>query len=192
MKTITLKKNQSYYLDNRFFIIKSGKIITKDILETGRVIINETPLGSGEILGNFFKFLLISGFKIPEIDIEIIALENNTILEEFIITEKTLEENIYLQKIIYFLLKKVLLKLLYQLYDTKGYVLAILKLQKKSKRFIPKKHIRYENFNISKSQFYLIYNKLKKENYISEIDNRIYFNNKKIDKYLNLLGEVSR
>lgn len=192
MRMVTLQKNQSYFLDEKFFIVKSGKIITRDILETGRIITNETYLSTGEIVGNFFKFLLISDFKIPDIEIEIVAIEDDTVLEELVITEQHLQQNPYLQKIIYFLLKKVLLKLLYQLYDTKGYLLAVLKLYKKTKKFIYRKDIHYENFNISKSQFYLTYNKLKKENYITEVNEKVYFNNKKIDKYLNLLGEVKR
>ena len=56
--------------------------------------------------------------------------------------------------------------------------------------YVYKKEISYENFNISKSQFYLIYSNLKKENFLSEVDNKIFLNLKKIDPYLEKLGET--
>lgn len=180
MKEIILQKNECYFLDSKFFIIKSGKVVT-----------NEIYLSSGEIIGNFFKFLKISDFDIPDLEVEVEALENNTVLEELIITEEKIKEDIYLKKLITVLLKKALLKLIYQLYDTKGYVLAILKLQKSDKSYIPKDEIHYNNFNISKSQFYLAYKNLKKDKYIIEINDKIFFNNQKVNDYLNLLGEVA-
>lgn len=190
MKNIHLEKNQIYILGEKIYIIKSGKIITKDILETGKIIKNEIQLSAGEIVGNFFKFSLLSDFKISDMEIEIMAVEDKTVLEELPITKEYLQKNPYLQKIIYFLLKKVLLKIFYQLYDTKGYVLAVLKLLQKDKKFIYRKDIHYENFNISKSQFYFVYNALKKENYFVEVNDRVYFNKKKMDNYLNLLGDI--
>ena len=191
MKEIILQKNECYFLDSKFFIIKSGKVVTREILETGKVVTNEIYLSSGEIIGNFFNFLKISDFDIPDLEVEVEALENNTVLEELIITEEKIKEDIYLKKLITVLLKKALLKLIYQLYDTKGYVLAILKLQKSDKSYIPKDEIHYNNFNISKSQFYLAYKNLKKDKYIIEINDKIFFNNQKVNDYLNLLGEVA-
>lgn len=189
MGEIILNKNEHYFLDSKFFIIKSGRIATKEILETGKVITNEVHLSSGEIVGNFFKFLKISDFKIPEMEIEVKSLEDETVLEELVITEEKIKKDTYLKQLITVLLKKVLLKLIYHLYDTKGYILAVLKLQKNERDYIYKEDVHYENFNISKSQFYLAYKTLKKEKYILEINGKIFFNIKKVDNYLNLLGE---
>lgn len=184
MKNIILQKRQSKLTDKKIFIVKSGKIITRDILETGKVITNESYLTAGELVCNFSKFLLLQDFKVPEIEVEIVAMENNTILEELNVTVDELMGNSYSQKIICSLLKKVSLKLFYQLYDTKGYVLAVLKLYRERKKFIYKADIHYENFNISKSQFYLIYRNLKKESFLTEVNDKVYLNSKKIDWYL--------
>lgn len=98
--------------------------------------------------------------------------------------------DIYIQKIFSQLVKKAIIKFLQQLYNTKGYILAILKLHLNDNGYVYKKEISYENFNISKSQFYLIYSNLKKENFLSEVDNKIFLNLKKIDPYLEKLGET--
>lgn len=189
MKEITLKKDEYYFLDGKFFMIQSGKISTREILETGGSVANELYLSAGEIVGNFFKLLKVSGFEVPDIEIEVKAVENNTVLKEFTITEEKLIENESLRQLIMFLLKKSLLKLLYQLYDTKGYVLAVLKLYTNNKKYVKREDIYYGNFNISKSQFYLAYRKLRREGYIKEVNERIYFDKEKVRRYLKLLGE---
>ena len=65
--------------------------------------------------------------------------------------------------------------------------MSILKLYNNDSGFISKKELNYENFNISKSQFYLIFSKLKKEKYILDDSEGIYLNLKKIDSYLSKL-----
>ena len=116
-------------------MITKGKVITKDILASGKIISNENCLREGELIGNFFNISSNSNLKLPEIDIEVEALEETT-LEEFKFS---------------------------------------------------KKEISYENFNISKSQFYLIYSKLKKEKYVTEDKNIIKLDIEKINEYLNHL-----
>lgn len=189
MNTILLNQNDKYYLDGKFYIVKSGRIISRDILETGKIVTYENYLTSGEIIGNFFKFIKGNNFYIPDIDIEIEALENNTVLEEFEINYNNLSKDLFISKIIDSLVKKTLIKFFYQLYDKQGYILAVLKLYNNENGFISKKEINYENFNISKSQFYLILAKLKKEKYILEFNDSLYLNLKKIDSYLSKLGE---
>ena len=189
MKEVTLKKDEYYFLDGKFFIIQSGRVSTREILATGGSVAHELYLSTGEIIGNFFKLLKISDFDIPDIEIEVKAVEDNTVLKEFIITDRKLEENEYLKQLIMFLLKKSLLKLLYQLYDTKGYVLAVLKLYTNNKKYVKREDIYYGNFNISKSQFYLAYRKLRREKFIKEVNEKIYFDKEKVRKYLKLLGE---
>ncbi|MGL5413958.1 hypothetical protein [Cetobacterium sp.] len=181
---IKLNSNERYYLDGRFFLIKKGKIITKDILENGKIISNENCLREGEIVGNFFDFLKCQYLSVPKIDIEVEALED-TILEEFRFSQLEIINNIIFEKMLSQLIKKSTIKFLYQLYDTKGYILAILKLYANEKGIIPKKEISYENFNISKSQFYAIYSKLKDSEFLSMNKDEIKLNISKIDKYLN-------
>lgn len=188
MDTILLNKNDKYYLDGKFYIIKSGKIISRDILENGKIITYENYLAAGEIIGNFFKFINIKDIYIPDIDIEIEAVEDETLLEEFELNYNTLSyKESSASKVIDHLIKKNLIKFFYQLYDKQGYILAILKLYNNENGFIYKKDINYENFNVSKSQFYLILSKLKKEKYILDMQDCIYLNLKKIDSYLSNL-----
>ena len=182
---IKLNPHEKYYLDGRFFLIKKGKVITKDILPNGKVISNENCLREGEIVGNFFNFLKCEYLSVPEIDIEVEALEK-TILEEFKFSHPEIISNVIFEKMLSQLIKKSTIKFLYQLYDKKGYMLAILKLYADSKGKIPKKEINYENFNISKSQFYVLFSKLKQERFLKEEKNDIFLNLEKIDSFLNL------
>lgn len=182
--TVILNKFDNYSLGGKFFLIKKGKVISRDVLETGKVITNENYLKEGEIIGNFFDFLPQGNLLVPEIDIEVEALEDNTILEEFNFCSKEITKNIYLEKMIIQLIKKSMIKFFYQLYDTKGYILAILKLSADDNGVIAKKEINYENFNISRSQFYFHYSNLKKENFIKEKDKNVYLNLDKINDYL--------
>lgn len=190
MSIITLNKRDRYYLDGKFYIVKKGKAITRDILENGKVVTNENCLSSGEIIGNFFKLTNSTDIYIPEIEVEVEALEDNTILERLEFNPNQLKSHAFFSKIVDQLVKKSLIKFFYQLYDTQGYILAILKLYNNDNGFILKKDITYENFNISRSQFYLILAKLKKEKYVLEVNDSIYLNLKKIDLYLASLGEA--
>ena len=38
MNIISLNKTERYYLDGKFYIIKKGKIISRDILENGKIL----------------------------------------------------------------------------------------------------------------------------------------------------------
>lgn len=191
MNIISLDKQQRYFLDGKFFLVKKGRIIARDILENGKIITNENYLIEGDLIGNFFTLLPRRDLFIPEIEIEIEALENNTILEEFKFSSEEIFCNVYSEKVVIQLIKKSIFKFFYQLYDTKGYILAVLKLYLNNRTFISKKEIHYENFNISKSQFYLIYSKLKKENFIIESNNKIFLNLDKVNSYLEELGEYN-
>lgn len=184
IKTITLNKKDRYFLDGKFFIVKKGKLISRDILETGKIITNENCLKEGELIGNFFEFLPKNNLMVPEVDIEVEALEDETILEEFKFSSSDILKNIYLEKIISQLIKKSMIKFFYQLYDTKGYIMAILKLYADNNGKILKSEINYENFNISRSQFYLIYSNLKKEKFIFEKEAVVYLDLSKINDYL--------
>lgn len=185
MCSIILKKSEKYFLDKKYFLVKNGKVRSWDILENGKNVINENIFKKGEIIGNFFN-CLSKDIKIlvPEVGIEIEALENETELEEIDIPLKDLIKNSYLEKIINHLIRTNFIKFLYQLYDTKGYILAILKFYADGDEKLLKTELKYENFSISKSQFYLVYSKLKEEKYIKEREKSIYLNIRKIDNYL--------
>lgn len=183
MNNITLRRNEKYFLDEHFLMIKKGKIVTRGILETGKVIANENCLEEGEIIGNFFNFLVEKSEMIPKIGIEIEALEDNCVLEQFNLPNKIFED-FYFQKLLFQLIKKSIIMFLYHLYGKKGYILATMKLYVNEEGYIPKKNIKPENFNISRSQFYLLCGKLKEEKFFYEKNNKIYMNMQKIDKYL--------
>lgn len=184
MKKVVLQKYDKFFLEGNFFLVKKGKVISREVLETGKAVSNENYIKEGEIVGNFFNFLSEKEKLVPEVEIEVEALENDTILEEFNLNTREIFNDKYIQKILDQLVKKSMIKFFYQIYDTKGYILIILKLCLNKEKYISKKEINYENFNISKSNFYLIYSKLKEEKFISERNNRIYLNVNKTDRYL--------
>lgn len=166
-KVVRLNKKERHFLDGKFFLIKKEKVISREILESGKIISNENCLKEGEIVGDFFRFLPDNRILIPETEVEIEALEDNSVLEEFDFSSEIILQNDSFKKIIQ-LIKKSIIKFFYQLYDTKGYILAVLKLYADSKGKIVKSEINYENFNVSRSQFYFIFSGLKKEKFISE------------------------
>lgn len=189
MERIILNRQDIYILDNRFFTVKSGKILIKNILENGKIITNECCFSQGDIIGNFFSFLDTKDLMIPEVDLEIEALEDNTILEELEINREKELENTIIKKLLDSIIRKILLDFYSQLYDLKGYMLSILKMYVNSENHILKKNIKYENFNISKSHFYLTLSKLKEEKFVIDKGKYIALNMKKIDKYLEMSEE---
>ena len=182
MQEIFLNKNDKYYVDDKFFLIKKGKVVTKDVLANGKVIANEYCLEEGEIIGNFFSFSN-ERFEIPEIHIEVDALEETELLE-FEFSKNEILNNKIFGKVLKQLVQRSVIKFLYQLYDTKGYIMAILKLYADGLGVIRKKEINYENFNISRSQFYLIFLNMKKEGYLKEDKEHISLDLQKINTYL--------
>ena len=122
-KTVLQPYEKFFLLREKIFILKDGKIITKSIMSNGKIISNNTCLKKGEILFNWFNFF--NEENNLEIEIEVEALEKTT-LEELTISKK-LDENIY-QKMLFQLIKKNIIELQYQLYDTKGYILTKLKI----------------------------------------------------------------
>lgn len=182
MQEIFLKKSEKYCIDDKFFLIKEGRVITKDVLANGKVIANECYLGEGEIIGNFFSFST-GRIELPEIHIEVDALEN-TKLVEFEFSKNDILTNQTFGKVLKHLVQRSVIKFLYQLYDTKGYIMSILNLYADSKGVVNKKDINYENFNISRSQFYLLLLNMKKDGYLKESNNHIHLNLEKINSYL--------
>lgn len=182
MQKIFLNKNEKYYIEDKFFLIKKGRVITKDILANGKVIANEYCVEEGEIIGNFFSFLN-EKFEIPELHIEVDALKETELLEFEFSKNEVLNNKIF-EKVLKQLIQRSVIKFLYQLYDTKGYIMAILKLYADEYGTIIKKEISYENFNISRSQFYLLFFNMKKEGYLKEDKKHINLNLEKINTYL--------
>lgn len=184
MKEIILKRQESYLLDNKFFMVKSGKIILRNILENGKVVTNEGCFLKGEIIGNFFNFLDIKNLSIPEVEIEVEALEDNTVLEEIKIDRMKVKENYFIKKLLDSIIKKILLDFYFQVYDLKGYMLSLLKLYIDKENKVLKKNIKPENFNMSKSHFYLMLSKIKTENFIIEKGKYIILDLNKVNEYL--------
>lgn len=186
MAKIVLGKKERYFLSNKLYLIINGSICAYDIFENGKVLPKETCFKKGEIIGNFFQYLPTDYFPLPlpDTEIEVVAMEDNTIIEEFSFEAKNISINLGLSKIIVQLLKENIFKLFYHLYDKKGYLLAILKFDADDKGMLLKEQIHYDNFLMSKSQFYNVYTILKEERYLKENGKNIQLNLKKIDKYL--------
>lgn len=183
-KQITLNKKQLYFLDQKFFLLKHGKIISRYILENGKIISNENCIKAGEFIGNFFSFLPTDLYFVPEFEVEIEALENNTILEEVDTNFFETLKNTPAEKIIIQLIRNTYIKYFQHLFNTKGYIMSVLKLYADASKTISKDEINPENFNVSRSLFYATYSTLKKENFITEKNKIIYLNSNKIDTYL--------
>lgn len=187
MAKIVLRKKERYFLSDKFYLVINGSICAYDIFENGKSLPKEGCFKKGEIIGNFFRCFPTENLPLPlpETEVEIVAMEDNTIIEEFKFEAKNISTNLGLSKIIVQLLKENIFKLLYHLYDKKGYLLAILKFYADDKGVLLREQIHYENFLMSKSQFYNIYTSLKEEKYLKEENKNVKLNLKKIDKYFN-------
>mgnify|MGYP001226806881 CR=1 FL=1 len=193
MARIVLNKKERYFLSDKFYQVVSGSLCAYDIFENGKSLPKEACFKKGEIIGNFFQCLPTENLPLPlpENEVEVIAMEDNTVIEEFRFEAKNIATNLGLSKIFTQLLKENIFKLFYHLYDKKGYFLAILRFYANEKGTLLREQIHYENFLMSKSKFYSIYTELKKEKYLKEIDRYIQLNLKKIDEYFtNNLSEV--
>ena len=73
MKTIVLKAQERFFLeDSTLFIVKKGAVVTRNILENGRVISNDNCLRKEELVFNCFNFLEKKEEKtLPKIEVEI-------------------------------------------------------------------------------------------------------------------------
>lgn len=180
MKKIILKSYERYsLLEEEVFILKKGKVITKSIASTGKIINNNTFLKEGEILFNWFDFS--DEENTLEIELEVEALENS-ILEkiEFF---KTKNQVLY-QKMLFQLMRKNILEMQYHLYNTKGYILVTLKKFACDNGGLDKRIMKPEYFNIGKSQFYKIYKEIKEDGFLIEKNAKMYLEFDKIKEYL--------
>lgn len=181
MEKIILESYEKFFLlEEKIFVLKEGKVITKSVAANGKIINNNTFLKKGEILFNWFNFF--DRKNEIEIEIEIEALEKS-ILEEMIVSNENINENIY-QIMLFQLMRKNILELQYQLYNTKGYILVTLKMYACDKGILDKRSVKPEYFNIGKTQFYKIYKEIKDEKFLIEKKQKVYLNIFKIDKYL--------
>lgn len=182
---VHLEKNEKLFLGNKFFIVKKGKVIVKNLLENGDIIVNESYVQVGEIIGNLFLLTEINYLKLPNIEIEIESLEK-VILEEINISKKEIFSNLILKKVFSQLIKQYIIKFLSHAYDAQKFILSLLRLNCDLNGIILKENINYEYFNISKSQYYLVLSNIKKQNLIKEDNKKFILDLKKIDKILSL------
>lgn len=168
---INLIENEIMLLDSNFFILKKGEIIVRYIFEDGKISNFEFPLNPGDINGNFFNLLSDDSPFYNEVTVEIQANKDSTI-EVFELDSNKVDFEI-LNKMILQLTKQLIIKLWFQLYSKENFILLLLRIYTKKYNKSLKKHIKYEIFNISRSQFYLLYSKLKKQKNIIEKLGRI-------------------
>lgn len=184
-KMVNLSKKEKYLIDDKCFLVKKGKVVTKDILKNGKAIGHELFIGKGEIIGNFFSSLdedINKHLCLTLVEVE--ALED-TELEELVMLENLIKRNDDLKRILLQFSKRTVLKYYQELYDTKGYILAVLKLHAGKNKALSKTEVRFDRFaNVSRSQFYRIYSDLKKEGYIIEEKDEIKLQIIKINQYL--------
>lgn len=180
MKKIVMQPYEKIFLsEKKIFTLKEGKIILKSIAPNGKIINNNMCLKKGEILFNWFNFF--EDKEKLEVEIEVEALEK-TELEEMVILNE-IKENIY-QSMLFQLMKKSILELQYQLYNTKGYILVTLKIYACERGKLNKKSINPEYFNVGKTQFYKVYKEIKVEEFVVEERGIVNLNIPKIDEYL--------
>lgn len=168
---LSLKAGESLFLYGGIYIIKSGKVLSKQIFDNGKVLLNTCYLEKGELIGNFFG--LSQDIPVPEFYIEIIATKD-TVLEKIHLSPlNTLKEGSIYQKIIYQLLIRINLEIHSKIVDKKEFILFISNLLSNPDGSVDKKIISPEIFNMSKSQYYLILSKLNEEKKISDGINKI-------------------
>lgn len=190
---MTLKASNTLELKNGFFLIKKGKVFVRSIFENGKIIGSNIIFQKGDIVGDFLKLVPIDieSFHL-NIILEIIAIEDCEFEKIEIPNFPNNDEqtNLY-EKIIFQLAKKHALDILYILLPKNLYIIAVLSLMSQQ-GIINKKNINPENFNMSKSQFYNLYSKIKKEKIFTEKKEQICLNLKEVaNKLDNFFLEVS-
>lgn len=171
MKTITLNKGKEFYIENKCYLILKGKGILKYIASTGKVVVNESVLKTDDVLYNiiFINENFISEHNsLKEAETLFKAFET-TVLKE-IELDKLYKEKLLLQISYYYILKE-----LHLLITTTEYLLITLK-RYSYNNIIDKTVIVYDDFNISRSQFYLIMQSFKKNKLLIEKNNNYILN----------------
>lgn len=182
-KKVILKKRERFFLEDKFYLVLKGSVSAYDLFENGKYLPKGGKFKEGDLIGNFF-LIQKNNLLLPEISVEIIALEEETILEEFKFEIDIFSKGSSFEKIIFQLIRENLFKMFYQLYDKKRYILSVLKFYADEKGALSKEHIRFENFTMSKSQFYSLYAELKKEKYVIEKKSQIFLNSEKIKEFI--------
>ncbi|MEG0236192.1 MAG: hypothetical protein RR523_08210 [Cetobacterium sp.] len=181
---VSLKKGEKLFLGNKFYVIKKGSVLLKKILENGKVISYENILKKDEIIGNFLALSERNFLILPEIEIEIEALEE-TLIEEIKISKNELNNNPIFKRLLNQLIKQYIIKFISHICDPVKVLLILLKINSDSNGVVEKKNVSYENLNMSRTQYYSILTLVKKENLLKEEKKRIILNLKKIDEKLN-------
>lgn len=177
---IFLAKRERFFLGERFFIIKKGVVKLHYLFESGKILNNECFLKKDEVIGNYL--LLDDGIKYFNFDIEVeIEIVEDTFLEEIFLFQFDMFKSSPIKSCFLTLVKHLSKNILRDILNSEKYILAILQMNSNSIGEISKNLIKFEYFNMSKSNFYLIYNKLKEKNYFIEKDQKIILNLEKID-----------
>ena len=79
---VILKKRERFFLEDKFYLISKGSVSAYDLFENGKYLPKGGKFKEGDLIGNFF-LIQKNNLLLPEISVEIIALEEETILEEF-------------------------------------------------------------------------------------------------------------
>lgn len=163
---INLIEDEIMLLDSNFFIVKKGEIIVRYIFEDGKILNFEFPLRAGEVNGNFFNLFPEDSPFYNEVTLEIQATQES-VIEVFELNSNKKDFEIF-NKIILQLAKQLVIKSWFQLYSKENFILLILRIYTQKYNKLLKKYVKHEIFNISRSQFYLLYSKLKKQKNIIE------------------------
>lgn len=188
--SLKLKKYESIYLeDDKVYTILSGKILARDIFSNGKILNNEIPLSKGDLIGNFFKICEVYEDISKNLAIEIEALEEaELIISEGKVLCENLENDMFgmLRNLIEQMLKKHLITIYHHTYSKKGYMLAVLLLHSSRDGILSKDLLNYENFNLSRSQFFSIMSELKSDLLLQKTTKGVIINKTKAEKYLEL------
>ena len=183
MLKISLKKGEKIFLGNKFYIINEGSILLKKILENGKIFSYENILKKDDIVGNFLILSEINFLVLPEIEIEIEALEE-TLIEEIKFSKNDFNNNLIYKRVLNQLIKQYVIKFISYICDPIKVLLILLKINSDSSGVIDKKNVSYETFNMGRTQYYSILAMIKKENLIKEEKKKIILNLKKIEERL--------
>lgn len=183
MLEITLEKNEKLFLENKFYIIKKGSVLLKKILENGKIISYENILRSDELVGNFLTLSEINFLILPEVGVEIEALEVTTI-EEIDISKNEINKNPIFKRLLNQLIKQYVIKFISHSCEPMKVLLILLKINSDLNGVVDKKNIGYENLNMSRGQYYSMLSIIRKEELIKEENKTIILDLKKVDEKL--------
>lgn len=191
-KKLKLPVGKILFLESdKIYSIECGRGILRERLGNGKCISHEHPIVAGEIIGGpalFLKEAVGDEILLQNLELELEILEEADI--SIISAEKIspghlpVEERAQLlHGMVSLLQKRRISHSAYHAADKQAHILSILRRFADKRGCVPRSVIRPELFNVSKSQFYLLFRELMRKGYLKKLDGFYKINHKKAMEY---------